>query len=52
VSSQREDSTGTKIAQLALGGGGGFTKFEGSMPVLTTGTPPGVIPIPVTNHSG
>src|SRR3982751_1224218 len=28
ISSQREDSTGTKIAKLAFGGGG-FTKFEG-----------------------
>src|SRR5712691_9629385 len=32
VSSQREDSTGTKIAKLAFSGAfsGGFTKFEGN----------------------
>jgi hypothetical protein len=35
ISSQREDSTGTKIAKLAFGGaGGGFTKFEGSIQVI------------------
>ena len=35
VSSQKEDSTGTKIAKLAFGGaGGGFTKFEGSIQVI------------------
>src|SRR5688572_12872945 len=34
VSSQREDSTGTKIAKLAFGGGGGFTKFEGTIQVV------------------
>jgi hypothetical protein len=33
VSSQREDSTGTKIAKLAFGGGG-FTKFEGTIQVI------------------
>ena len=33
MSSQREDSTGTKIAKLAFGGGG-FTKFEGSIQVI------------------
>jgi len=34
ISSQREDTTGTKIAKLAFGGGGGFTKFEGSIQVI------------------
>jgi hypothetical protein len=34
ISSQREDSTGTKIAKLAFGAGGGFTKFEGSIQVI------------------
>ncbi len=34
VSSQKEDSTGTKIAKLAFGGGGGFTKFEGTIQVI------------------
>ena len=34
VSSQREDSTGTKIAKLAFVGGGGFTKFEGTIQVI------------------
>jgi hypothetical protein len=34
ISSQREDSTGTKIAKLAFGFGGGFTKFEGSIQVI------------------
>ena len=36
VSSQREDSTGTKIAKLAFVGpwSGGFTKFEGSIQVI------------------
>jgi hypothetical protein len=36
VSSQREDSTGTKVAKLAFGGGfaGGFTKFEGAFQVI------------------
>jgi hypothetical protein len=34
MSSQREDTTGTKIAKLAFGGGGGFTKFEGSIQVV------------------
>ena len=35
VSSQREDSTGTKVAKLAFGGfGGGFTKFEGTIQVI------------------
>lgn len=34
VSSQKEDSTGTKIAKLAFGLGGGFTKFEGTIQVI------------------
>ena len=34
VSSQREDSTGTKVAKLAFGFGGGFTHFEGSIQVI------------------
>ncbi|HZI79417.1 MAG TPA: hypothetical protein VFD69_07885 [Vicinamibacterales bacterium] len=34
VSSQREDSTGTKVAKLAFGFGGGFTKFEGTIQVI------------------
>ena len=34
VSSQREDSTGTKVAKLAFGFGGGFTKFEGAIQVI------------------
>jgi hypothetical protein len=34
VSSQREDSTGTKVAKLAFGFGGGFTKFEGAIQVV------------------
>ena len=34
VSSQREDSTGTKMAKLAFGGGGGFTQFEGTIQVI------------------
>jgi hypothetical protein len=38
VSSQREDSTGTKIAKLAFGGGGGFTKFEGTIQVIDNET--------------
>jgi hypothetical protein len=33
ASSQKEDSTGTKIAKLAFGGGG-FTKFEGTVQVI------------------
>jgi hypothetical protein len=38
VSSQREDSTGTKVAKLAFGGWGGFTKFEGSIQVVDNAT--------------
>jgi hypothetical protein len=34
VSSQREDSTGTKVAKLAFGFGGGFTTFEGTIQVV------------------
>jgi hypothetical protein len=34
VSAQREDSTGTKVAKLAFGFGGGFTKFEGTIQVI------------------
>ena len=34
VSSQKEDSTGTKVAKLLLWGGGGFTKFEGTIQVV------------------
>ena len=34
VSSQKEDSTGTKIAKLAFGVGAGFTKFEGTIQVI------------------
>jgi len=34
ISSQKEDSTGTKVAKLAFGLGGGFTKFEGTIQVI------------------
>lgn len=34
VSSQREDTTGTKIAKILVFGGGGFTKFEGTIQVI------------------
>ena len=34
VSSQKEDTTGVKIAKIALGSGGGFTKFEGAIQVI------------------
>jgi len=34
VSSQKEDTTGTKVAKLAFGFGGGFTKFEGTLQVV------------------
>ena len=33
ASSQKEDSTGTKVAKLAFGGGG-FTKFGGTIQVI------------------
>ena len=38
ISSQREDSTGTKVAKLAFGGLGGFTKFEGTIQVIDNAT--------------
>lgn len=38
VSSQKEDSTGTKVAKLAFGMGGGFTKFEGTIQVVDNET--------------
>lgn len=34
VSSQKEDTTGTKVAKLLLWGGGGFTTFEGTIQVV------------------
>lgn len=34
VSSQKEDSTGTKVAKLAFGFGGGFSKFQGTIQVI------------------
>ena len=34
VSSQKEDTTGTKVAKLILGGGASFTQFEGSIQVI------------------
>ena len=34
LSSQKEDTTGTKVAKLAFGFGGGFTKFEGTIQVI------------------
>ena len=34
ISSQKEDSTGTKVAKMAFGMGGGFTKFEGTIQVI------------------
>lgn len=33
VSSQKEDTTGTKVAKMIFGGGG-FTKFEGAIQVI------------------
>lgn len=38
VSAQKEDSTGTKVAKLAFGLGGGFTKFEGAIQVIDNET--------------
>jgi hypothetical protein len=38
ASSQKEDSTGTKVAKLAFGMGGGFTKFEGTIQVIDNET--------------
>jgi hypothetical protein len=37
-SSQREDSTGTKIAKILVWGGGSFTKFEGTIRVIDNET--------------
>jgi len=34
VSSQKEDTTGTKIAKMALWGGSSFTTFEGTIQVI------------------
>ena len=34
VSSQKEDTTGTKVAKMVFGMGGGFTKFEGAIQVI------------------
>jgi hypothetical protein len=34
ISSQKEDSTGTKVAKMAFGMGGGFTTFEGTIQVI------------------
>jgi hypothetical protein len=34
VSAQKEDSTGTKVAKLLLGGGGSFTQFSGTIQVI------------------
>jgi hypothetical protein len=34
VSSQKEDTTGTKVAKMIFGGAGGFTKFEGAIQVI------------------
>ena len=38
ISSQKEDSTGTKVAKMAFGMGGGFTKFEGTIQVIENET--------------
>jgi hypothetical protein len=38
ISSQREDSTGTKVAKLAFGSWSGFTKFEGTVQVIDNET--------------
>ena len=38
VSSQREDSTGTKFAKIAFAGSFNFTKFEGSVQVIDNTT--------------
>jgi polyisoprenoid-binding protein YceI len=38
VSSQKEDSTGTKIAKILVWGGGSFTKFEGTIRVVDNQT--------------
>jgi len=34
VSSQKEDSTGTKVAKMLFTGGGNFTQFEGTIQVI------------------
>ena len=34
VSSQKEDSTGTKVAKILVWGGGSFTQFEGTIQVI------------------
>jgi hypothetical protein len=34
ISSQREDSTGTKVAKILVWGGGSFTQFEGTIQVV------------------
>jgi hypothetical protein len=38
ISAQREDSTGTKVAKMAFGMWGGFTKFEGTVQVIDNET--------------
>jgi hypothetical protein len=38
ISSQKEDSTGTKVAKIAFGFGGSFTKFEGTIEVIDNET--------------
>lgn len=38
ISSQKEDSTGTKVAKLAFGVYGGFTRFEGTIQVTDNET--------------
>lgn len=38
VSSQKEDTTGTKVAKMVFGMGGGFTKFEGAIQVIDNDT--------------
>jgi hypothetical protein len=38
VSSQREDSTGTKVAKMLILGGGSFTNFEGTIQVIDNET--------------
>ena len=34
ISAQKEDSTGTKVAKIAFGLWGGFSKFEGAIQVI------------------
>jgi len=38
ISSQKEDSTGTKVAKMAFGMGGAFTKFEATIQVIENET--------------